>query len=388
MSMRIKSIDIFRALTMLLMIFVNDLWTLSDVPEWLGHTAAHEDGMGLADVVLPAFLFIVGLSIPFAINTRINRGESGIRILMHIAERTFALLVMGLFIVNLENINESQIPFSKYYWGILMTLSFFLIWNHYKAKPFGRIPVNAFRISGFVLLVFLAIIYRGEAENHSQWMRLHWWGILGLIGWGYLVNALVYFLLRDRPGWIALVCLFLYFMNMNEFINLFHFKLKIVVSASNHASVMSGMLVATILIRFIEKKQLKYLVTLLLGLSIAFFLFGLMSRPLWGISKIRATPSWTAICAGINIAAFIMLFFIADRLEITRWAHAISPAGKSTLTCYLVPYVVYPLLALTGFYLPEVFLTGMAGIAKSVIFSLLIIWITGLLGRLNMRIRI
>lgn len=386
--MRIKSIDIFRALTMLLMIFVNDLWTLSDIPEWLGHTAAHEDGMGLADVVLPAFLFIVGLSIPFAIKTRINRGESGIRILMHIAERTFALLVMGLFIVNLENISESQIPFSKYYWGILMTLSFFLIWNHYKAKSFGRIPVIAFRISGFVLLIFLAIIYRGEAENHSQWMRPHWWGILGLIGWGYLVNALVYFLLRDRPGWIALVCLFLYFVNMNEFINLFHFKLKIVVSASNHASVMSGMLVATILIRFIEKKQLKYLFILLLGLSIAFFLFGLMSRPLWGISKIRATPSWTAICAGINIVAFIMLFFIADRLEITRWAHAISPAGKSTLTCYLVPYVVYPLLALTGFYLPEVLLTGMAGIAKSVIFSLLIIWITGLLGRLNMRIRI
>ena len=36
---RIASIDITRAVTMLLMIFVNDLWTLRNIPSWLGHTA-------------------------------------------------------------------------------------------------------------------------------------------------------------------------------------------------------------------------------------------------------------------------------------------------------------------------------------------------------------
>ena len=212
--MRIKSIDIFRALTMFLMIFVNDLWTLTDIPGWLSHRAASYDGMGLADVVLPAFLFIVGLSIPYAIRSRINWGESGSKILMHIAERTIALLVMGLLMVNLEYINESQIPFSKYYWKILMAFSFFLIWNQYKVKNFGRIPVIALKFSGITILIFLAIIYRGGAENHTQWMSLHWWGILGLIGWGYLINALVYLLLRERPGWIALVCLVFYLMNI------------------------------------------------------------------------------------------------------------------------------------------------------------------------------
>ncbi len=386
--MRIRSIDIFRALIMFLMIFVNDLWTLTDIPGWLGHTKAHEDGMGLADVVLPAFLFIVGLSIPYAINTRIGRGESGIRILTHIAERTFALLVMGLFMVNLEYINESQISVSKYFWQILMALSFFLIWNHYKVKRYGRIPVLTFKLIGFALLVFLAFIYRGGEESHIQWMRFHWWGILGLIGWGYLVNALVYFILRDRPLWIGLLCLVIYLMNINEFINIFHFNLKIVVSASNHASVMSGMLVSVILMRFKEKERIKSLVSLLLGLSIVFFIFGFMSRPVWGISKIRGTPSWTAICAGISTVSFIILYLLSDRLEITRWAGFISPAGKSTLTCYLVPYVVYPLFVFTGFHLPEFMLTGLIGIAKSITFSLLIIWITGLLGWLNIRLKI
>ena len=70
------TIDILRAVTMLLMIFVNDLWTLTNIPEWLGHTALYEDGMGLADVVFPAFLFIVGLSIPHAIRARFQKGET------------------------------------------------------------------------------------------------------------------------------------------------------------------------------------------------------------------------------------------------------------------------------------------------------------------------
>ncbi|HJX72182.1 MAG TPA: DUF5009 domain-containing protein [Bacteroidales bacterium] len=386
--MRIKSIDIFRALTMLLMIFVNDLWSLSGIPDWLGHTEAGEDGMGLADVVFPAFLFIVGLSIPYAIKARINMGESVIKILKHIAERTIALLVMGFFMVNLEFINENQMILSRYFWEILMAVTFFLIWNDYRSGRIGRTPVNVMRITGLSILVFLAVIYHGHSDNHSQWMRIHWWGILGLISWGYLVNALVYLLLRDRPGWIALVFLVFYLMNINEFISLIPIRFKIVVSASNHASVMGGLLVTTILMWLKEKDRMKHLIPVLSGLTVLLLIFGFVSRPLWGISKIRATPSWTSVCTGINYAVFIFLYLLADKMKITRWANVISPAGKSALTCYLVPYFVYPLLALTGFNLPEIFLTGLIGIIKSIVFSLLIIWITGLLLKLNVRLKL
>src|SRR4030042_4595746 len=308
---------------MLLMNFVNALWPLSDVPDWLGHKSASEDGMGLADVVLPAFLFIVGLSIPFAIKTRISRGESGIRIMLHIAERTCTLLIMGFFMVNLEYINENRIIFSKYIWKILMAIAFFLIWNDYQVKRFGRISVIVMKLMGVAILVFLAAIYHGSSESQSQWMNIHWWGILGLIGWGYLVNALVYFLLRDRPGWIALVCLVFFLMNINEFVALIPFRVNIVVSASNHASVMSGMLVTTILIWLKETGRVKHLIPILTGLIVLFLIFGFICRPLWGISKIRATPSWTAICTSINIVFFIFLYFLTYKLKHTRWANVI-----------------------------------------------------------------
>ena len=63
---RISSIDIMRGLTLLLVLFVNDLY-MPGVHSWLGHFPADFDGMGLADWIFPGFLFIVGMVIAFVI---------------------------------------------------------------------------------------------------------------------------------------------------------------------------------------------------------------------------------------------------------------------------------------------------------------------------------
>ncbi len=387
-AIRLKSIDILRALTMLLMIFVNDLWTLSDIPEWLGHKAADVDGMGLADVVFPAFLFIVGLSIPHAIRARFKKGDSKTVVVKHILERTLALLIMGVFMVNLENIDREQLVMSKSVYQILMTLAFFLIWNIYREKVFGKIPPWVMKGLGWAILLFLAIIYVGRGEGDYHWMRVHWWGILGLIGWGYLLSALVYLLLGNRPGWIAGVLLLLFLLNINEFTTPFASSIKLVVSASNYASVMCGVLVTTLMIRFQEKGKMNYLVPMLLGFALLLMIFGFLTRPVWGISKIQATPSWTAICAGITAIGFALLYLISDKMGITKWADVIKPAGYSTLTCYLVPYYVYALMTLSSLVLPAALTTGGVGIIKSLVFSLLIIQLTGLLGKVNIRLKI
>ena len=63
---RVASVDTLRGLVILLMIFVNDLGP--GAPAWMHHIQPPDaDGMTLADVVFPAFLFIVGISIPLAI---------------------------------------------------------------------------------------------------------------------------------------------------------------------------------------------------------------------------------------------------------------------------------------------------------------------------------
>ncbi len=94
---------------MVLMIFVNDLWTLTKVPKWLGHAAAREDYLGLADIVFPLFLFVVGLSLPFAVENRRAKGDSDWMILRHISLRSGSLLIMGLYMMNLEMIHPESV---------------------------------------------------------------------------------------------------------------------------------------------------------------------------------------------------------------------------------------------------------------------------------------
>lgn len=385
---RLKSIDILRALTMLLMIFVNDLWSLAGIPDWLEHKAADVDGMGLADVVFPAFLFIVGLSIPFAIKARIKKGDSRILILRHIIERTLALLIMGVFMVNLENIDRAASVISKPTWQILMTLAFFLIWNVYRGKVLGRISPMVMKALGWMILVFLAVIYKAPDQGSGTWMHFHWWGILGLIGWGYLFSALVYLFIGNKPGWLFLILILLYILNVNEFATPFAFTVKIVISASSYALVMGGVLTTAVLIHLQERNKISKLIPFLLGFAALLLLFGFLTRPYWGISKIFATPSWTALCSGITAISFALLYFLSDKLGIYRWADFIKAAGTSTLTCYLLPYIIYALWTIFGIGVAEFFNTGIVGLLKSSLFAILIIQLTGLLGRWNIKLKI
>src|SRR5262245_60344502 len=72
---RIDSVDALRGLTILLMVFVNDLGP--GAPAWMLHIQPpNADGMTLADVVFPAFLFLVGVSIPLAFERAEAAGKS------------------------------------------------------------------------------------------------------------------------------------------------------------------------------------------------------------------------------------------------------------------------------------------------------------------------
>src|SRR5690349_15772306 len=105
-SQRILSIDALRGITILVMIFVNELAGVSAIPAWMKHMPADADAMTFVDVVFPAFLFIVGMSISFAIANRKAKGDNALQLQGHIIFRTIGSLVLGVFIVNAESANE------------------------------------------------------------------------------------------------------------------------------------------------------------------------------------------------------------------------------------------------------------------------------------------
>ncbi|MCF0040618.1 DUF5009 domain-containing protein [Dyadobacter fanqingshengii] len=394
-SLRLDSIDIFRALTMLLMIFVNDFWTLTGVPEWMEHSKGSDDAMGLSDVVFPVFLFIVGLSIPFAIANRKSKGDSNGTILFHIGERTFALLLMGVFIVNFENIVSSGMWVNKYVWEILMVVAFFLIWNVYPNDLGKKSLYMGLKILGYLLLVGLAAIYKGGDEANPSWMGTHWYGILGLIGWAYLICAVIYFMAGDNLVFNVVGWLFLILFNIADFAGLLSFLdpvkdyVWIVGSGAMPAFTMAGV-VASVIYRLYSRKNgitATYLAILII-LGIVCLAYGFGTRPFWGISKIRATPAWVGICSGIAFIVFAVLFWLVDLKKVKDWANMIKPAGTATLTCYLVPYVWYAVLTLIHFSLPVFLRTGIIGLVKSFCFALLVIIVTGLINRMGIRLKI
>lgn len=381
---RLASIDVFRAITMFLMIFVNDLWTLKEIPAWLEHTQAKEDGMGLADTVFPAFLFIVGLSIPFAITGRLAKGQSKKIIIGHILFRGIALLVMGFFHVNLESYNSEAALLPKPFWQILLTLSFFLIWLDYPRNT-GKNKSRWLQGVGIALLVFLAIVYKG---NNGEWMQPHWWGILGLIGWSYLLCAIIFVLANGRLAiTIAALAFFLLFniaahAGWLNFLQPVKEYIWIVGDGAMPALVLAGVLAAQL---YSSSKRIFLPLALI---AAAFLAGGFLLRPYWGISKIMATPSWVMICTAISILFFAALIFITDINKKHNWFSIIRPAGTSTLTAYLLPYIHYALYSLAGISLPLMLRTGMVGIIKSLLYALVIILITGLLEKWKLRLKI
>ena len=134
---------------MFLMIWVNDFWSLNTIPKWLKHAAAGEDYLGFSDLIFPWFLFVMGMSIPFSFEDRIRRGETDLEVWRHIIFRSIALLIMGLFHMNMEMYNHESSMISKPYFVIVCTSAFFMIWNIYpKSSPSNNSLFKVFQSLG------------------------------------------------------------------------------------------------------------------------------------------------------------------------------------------------------------------------------------------------
>jgi heparan-alpha-glucosaminide N-acetyltransferase len=390
---RISSIDIMRGLTLVLMLFVNDLF-MPGVPSWLGHMSADFDGMGIADWVFPGFLFMVGMAIPFSINKRISSGESNFDIAKHILKRSVSLLIIGVLMLNSGRVNPEFTGMSKNLWALLMYLGVFLAWNKYPEKENNFFTVTYLKFLGIAILVFLVFKFKsGEFANGGS-LITSWWGILGLIGWGYLVAALVYLAVRENLINTGVAFIFFLTLNILSKLDLLSSldRIKpifgVILEGNVPMIVISGMLASLILKKFRDDNS-KVILTFATA-GILTLIAGFVLRNWFIISKIRATPSWGLICIGISLLLFILLYWIIDIRKMTRWSAFLKPAGENSLTTYLAPDILYYLILSTG--VPILFYKQsgipLVVIAGSLIWALLMVGLTALLARYNIKLRL
>ena len=386
---RILSIDVLRAITMFLMIFVNDVAGVGKIPEWIGHTDADFDGMGFSDIIFPAFLFIVGLSLPFAIQARLKKGDSFLAISAYIIFRALALVVMGFFQVNLENYNNEVAILIQPVYTIILTIGFFLVWLDYPKKVSKQLKYILIAL-GVIILAKMAYLYKGGNAENPEGLKPHWWGILGLIGWAYLFTAFVY--LFSRGKMILLLPAFVVFaiINIATHMNLLHVDLWQIGDASSITLMLGGAVISTAYNNLlIAKGKDLNLWVLLASAGITSILFGFIIRPYaGGISKIYSTPAWVFICMGITILVLMLMIFIVDFKGKSNWFNLIKPAGTSTLTCYLIPYILYSIFSLIDFNYPYYFNYGFGGVLRSLFIAFVVIRIVAFLEKRSLRLKV
>jgi predicted acyltransferase len=425
-GVRVDSVDTLRGLTILLMVFVNDLGPGS--PSWMHHIRPpRADGMTLADIVFPFFLFVVGVSIPLAQKRAEGAGLSRLSRLGHILLRTAALLLMGAIEIN----SHADRTLGQPVWGLLAMISVILAWNAVPREPgWRRSLFSALKILGAVSLLVLLVSFRrqlGPAEipfrgtvSDWTWMRTEWGGILGLIGWAYLTASLVLMSLGRRREWLmgatGILMLVHLAVHSGGLLSRLDSKpwlgpalpaLKTLAGwiaaigsyiglgdavGSLAGVTMAGCLLGTILCRDSDitshRGRLSWAATFVTGL----FLAGLVTDSFEGINKIAATPTWCLWSAALAGTTWMLLYLVMDVGAFRAWSIVVRPGGANPLVAYFLHPIVIDLVSLMGLWGtilryksshdPWIVVLGSLGMALFVCAA------TGVLARLGLRMKL
>ena len=404
---RYLSVDAVRGVVMFVMLYVNDVAGVRGVPWWMKHYHPETaNGMTFVDWVFGGFLFIVGVSIPIAFANRIARGTSLPRLLGHVLLRTAALLMLGVFMVNGETgPDPKRIGWPDHLWETLVYFFAILAFLPVPSKHSGRVAtrlsssksgapvfVRILRAGAFAGFICLALVYR---DDHGQVMQTSWWGILGLIGWAYLVASVVYLLLRrSRTALLlamgALLAVFVLDQNKDFFGGWpLHGHVDYGTMLGSQAAIsVAGVVLGTLILdpKLTSGRRLIWAG----ALTVLFALIAIaMYRP-WGINKNDATPAWCMICAAITCALWIVLSLLIDAGGIVRPLRLFTEGGQNVLFAYLVMPLFLHFIWWRGYewYGHVGRISVGAGITRSLMMAALVLWLAGIAKDRGMRLRL
>ena len=106
------AVDAYRGLVMLLM--MGEVMNFAKVAHaypgslfWriLAYNQTHVEwaGLGLHDMIQPSFTFLVGVALPYSIHSRMRKGQSFGKLLMHTLWRSLLLIALGIFLRSTES---------------------------------------------------------------------------------------------------------------------------------------------------------------------------------------------------------------------------------------------------------------------------------------------
>jgi heparan-alpha-glucosaminide N-acetyltransferase len=387
-------LDIYRGLVIVVMTLVNYLSPVEGVPAWSKHWPEALDGYTYVDVVFPAFLFIVGVAIPFALSRRLSRGDGPAGLAGKILARAGVLILLGVVTVNPHYFDHAG-PLSNPTWFLLVMLCAVAVWN---AAPAGasRFYLRVRRgvqVAGGVGLVVLLALFRGKNGGQTTWLQTHYWGMLGMIGWAYLVASLCWLGFRNNAVALmgALLFLLCFYTGIRggawEWAPLDwlgyapnHFRNAAFILGSNPATVMMGVLAGNCLLGRRDAKSDEGRLWFLLLLGAGLYAAGTLVRPLHGINKSDHTEAYALVTGGISCVLFALVFWAVD---VRRWRMCdgfLGPLGQNALLAYILPGMLANAFGIFGLgvYWSK---AGVSGVLSAVTLTVVLLGVMWLLSR-------
>jgi heparan-alpha-glucosaminide N-acetyltransferase len=386
---RIASIDIFRGLNVMLMIFVNNLSVVAGLPWWTYHRG-DVNGMTYVDMVFPGFLFLMGMSIPLSLEARVARGQSKAAIWAHVVARSLSLVVLGLFLANAPHVDASQTHMSKGWWAVLGLMGIALAWMRFPGEDGRKVLYQAIRYAGLVVMAVLFVMFRRVTpEGQVAGLDLSYWEILGLLGWAYLLVSALYLLIRKRIKILVAAFAVMVVLNTLSMLGLLN-RINTgplywnPFEAGLSSLTMAGVLASFVILGNTLAPTFRQKAYWILGAAAMLFAVGYALQPL-GISKNRDTPTWCLYCTAANLLIALLLLWIADVKGWRAWASFAKPAGENPLLPYFLADIPYfPQL----YWMTAIGTSGSWGVLRATLLTGLVLVVSGLLMRFGVRLRV
>ena len=379
LTSRLTSLDVFRGATMLFMASeilhmasVARKFPSSGTARFLAGTLDHRPWVGCApwDLIQPAFMFMVGVSLPFSIASRRARGQTFGRMFAHSVSRAIVLIALGIFLRS-QSRSQTNFTFEDVLTqiGLGYVFLFLLGW----ARPRVQWTAAALILAGYWAAFALYPLPAPGFDRTTVGVPANWpHDLSGFAAhWNKNTNLAMRF-----DQW---------------FLNLFPRETPFAYNRGGYATLNFIPSLATMIFGLLAggllrgarppTDKLRLLAVYgAAGLALGAALHVLGVCP---IVKRIWTPSWTLFSAGWAVLMLAAVYWLVDVKGYRRWAFPFIVVGMNSIAMYVLVHVAtdYATRSLVVHFgrapfnaLGEVFAPILLGASTLLIFWLILLW--------------